>query len=137
MYLYNWITVLCTWNIANQLYFKKIYSIKYIKKANGGDLKSPEQQRQMWRVSFNRPEVFPKAHFIVLMRKQSLASLKRPVRGFKNISLIGNGIYLHKTKSSYSTHRSIISEKTVLLWFQKKKNLCNILHLQWNYSFQN
>ena len=29
MYLYNWITLLCTWNIVSQLYFnKKIYILK-------------------------------------------------------------------------------------------------------------
>ena len=30
MYLYNWITLLCTWNIVRQLYFNKIYIYIYI-----------------------------------------------------------------------------------------------------------
>ena len=28
MYLYSWITLLCAWNIVNQLYFNKIYAQK-------------------------------------------------------------------------------------------------------------
>ena len=28
MYIYNWITLLCTWNIVSQLYFNKIYILK-------------------------------------------------------------------------------------------------------------
>ena len=32
VYLYNWITMLCTWNIVSQLYFNNIYIYVYFKK---------------------------------------------------------------------------------------------------------
>ena len=32
VYMYNWITLLCTWSIVNQLYFNRIYIYIYIKK---------------------------------------------------------------------------------------------------------
>ena len=31
VHMYNWITLLCTWNIVSQLYFNKIYIKKKIK----------------------------------------------------------------------------------------------------------
>ena len=37
LYMYNWITMLCTWNIVSQLYFNKIYIKK--KKENGYKIK--------------------------------------------------------------------------------------------------